>query len=242
MASAFKIQYPRRQVSRAMLRFVAGRLIHLLSDLRIQGQEHVPDSGPIILAANHFDFIDPALLLYASPRLVEFVGGANRPNAPLWARMIPELWGFIAAYRGGYSRSTLELSQQVLAQDGVLGIFPEGGSWAALLRPARPGLAFVAEKSGASVVPVSISGADKVLGGPKQPLHIQFHPPVPPPRVVDRASRRQQLDAYGDKIMSVIAQGLPQAQRGRFSSDPEARAAAEAVSAFPFTDPELRGG
>ena len=134
------MQYPRRRLSRAVLRFITGRLIHTLGDLHLSGVEHVPTEGPVILAANHFNFVDPALVLYASPRMVEFIGGANRPNSPLWAQIIPQLWGFIRAYRGGFSRSTFRLSLSVLQQGGVLGIFPEGGSWAALLRPARPRL------------------------------------------------------------------------------------------------------
>ena len=54
--------------------------------------------------------------------------------------MIPLAWGFIRAHRGGFSRSAFRESLEVLAHGGVLGIFPEGGSWATLLRPVRPGL------------------------------------------------------------------------------------------------------
>ena len=242
MARRQAITYPRRRLVRGLLRGVSSALIHTLSKLELVGREHVPLTGKVILAANHFDFVDPALVLYASPRMVEFIGGANRPNSPGWAQQIPKAWGFIPAYRGGFSRSTFDLSLSVLEQGGVLGVFPEGGSWANLLRPARPGLPFIAEKSGASVVPVSISGAENVLGGPRRTLAIRFHPPVAPPTIDRGSPRRAQLDAYGENIMSIIASGLPDAQRGRFSSDPDARAAALAVSDFPFHGEHLRGG
>lgn len=236
------MQYPRRRLSRGVLRFITGRLIHTLGDLHLSGVEHVPTEGPVILAANHFNFVDPALVLYASPRMVEFIGGANRPNSPLWAQMIPQLWGFIRAYRGGFSRSTFRLSLSVLQQGGVLGIFPEGGSWAALLRPARPGLAYIAEQSGACVVPVSITGAQDLLGGGKTPVKIEFHAPIAAPHKAHKSARRSVLDAYGETVMAAIAAGLPDAQRGRFATDPQARAAALAVSEFPFHAQELRGG
>lgn len=84
-----------------MLRQLSGRLIRLLSDLQITGLEQVLARGQIILTANHFNFVDPPLVLYASPRTVEFTVGADRPNAPTWAQMIPQTWGFIRAYRGG---------------------------------------------------------------------------------------------------------------------------------------------
>ena len=242
MRKRYPIPYPRRAISRAVLRQLSGRLIHLLSDLQITGLEHVPARGPVILAANHFNFVDPPLVLYASPRTVEFIGGANRPNAPTWAQMIPQTWGFIRAYRGGYSRSTFRESLGVLAQGGVLGIFPEGGSWASLLRPARPGLAYIAEQSGAQVVPISITGAEDLIGGPKRPVSIAFHTPLASPVITSKRTRRQALDAFGDQVMSVIAQGLPDAQRGKFSSDADAREAARAVSDFPFHRAEMRGG
>ena len=226
-----------------MLRATTGRLIRLLGDLEIVGSEHVPASGPVILAANHFNFVDPPLVLYASPRMVEFIGGANRPNSPLWARMIPQLWGFIRAYRGGFSRSTFKQSLSVLAQDGVLGIFPEGGSWASLLRPARPGLAYIAAQSQARVVPISITGAERLLGGPRQRVKVEFHPAMAPPQASGGGmARRAQLDAYGEQVMAQIATGLPDWQRGQFSTDAAARAAALAVSDFPFHAEALRGG
>ena len=242
MSKRYPIQYPRRTISRGVLRQLTGRLIHLIADLQICGLEHVPASGPVILAANHFNFVDPPLVLYASPRMVEFIGGANRPNSPTWAQMIPQAWGFIRAYRGGFSRSTFRESLGVLAQGGVLGIFPEGGSWATLLRPARPGLAYIAEQSGAPVVPISITGAENVIGGPRRLLRIEFHPPLTAPVIMDKSGRREALDAFGDEVMSVIAQGLPDAQRGKFSSDPGARQAALAVSDFPFLSDDMRGG
>ena len=60
--------------------------------------------------------------------------------------------------------------------------------------------------------------------------------------IMDKSDRRQALDALDDEVMSVIAQGSPDAQRGKFSSDPGARQAVLAVSDFPFYGDEMRGG
>ena len=125
----------------------------------------------------------------------------------------------------------------MLAHGGVLGIFPESGSWAMLLRPARPGLAYIAEQSGAPVMPISIVGAENVIGGSRRPLRIEFHPPLAALLIMEREA----LDALDDEVMSVIAQGSPDAQRGKFSSDPGARQAALAASAS-FHSDEMRGG
>ena len=80
MSKHYPIQYPRRTISRGVLRQLSGRLIHLMADLQISGLEHVPASGPVVLAATHFNFVDPPLVLYASPPRVEFIDGANRPT------------------------------------------------------------------------------------------------------------------------------------------------------------------
>ena len=236
------IKYPRRRAVRWALRAATGLLVHRLGHLRVTGLDNVPARGPVILAPNHFDFVDAPLVLYTSPRMVEFIGGAERPNSPGWAQKIPQAWGFIRAYRGGFSRATLTQSLDVLAQGGVLGIFPEAGSWAPLLRPARPGMAFLADKANVPVVPVSITGATDLFGGPKRPVGVAFHPPLDPPNIeVNGRDRRAALDEYGRDVMRVIASGLPSHQQGEFSEDPAARAAAEAVSDYPFHAPEMRG-
>lgn len=236
------MKYPRRRVFRALLRFVSGRLIHYLGELKVVGIENIPKQGPVILAANHFNFVDPPLILYTSPRLVEFIGGAERPNSPWWAKLIPKMWGFIRAYRGSFSRATMRQSLEVLEQGGVLGIFPEGGSWADVLRPARPGTAYVALHSGAPVVPVSISGAEDLLNGPKGSVTVEFHPVIEAPETTETGrAKRAALDAYAERIMAAIALGLPDEKRGKYSTCEQARAAALAVSEYPFSAPEMRG-
>lgn len=242
MTKAYAMKYPRKPLVRRVLRAVIGFLIHRLGKIEIEGTENIPADGPVIIAGNHFNFIDPPLLIYANTRLTEFIGGSQRPNSPFWAKQIPKWYGFIHAFRSGYGRSTFEQSLAILKQDGVLGIFPEGGSWAALLRPARPGMAYLAVKSRAPIVPVSIIGADSILGGGEGPARIIYHPPLTPPEMTSRGrERRDALDAFSRDVMAVIASGLPDDQRGEFSSCPDARAAAEAVSEFPFDDPEMRG-
>lgn len=236
------MKYPRKSGVRRILRGTIGFLVRRLGELEVEGTENIPSEGPVIIAANHFNFVDPPLLIYTTPRMVEFIGGAQRPNSPFWAKQIPKWYGFIHAFRGGYGRSTFRQSLDILKQDGVLGIFPEGGSWATLLRPARPGLAYLASKSGAPVIPISIIGAENLIGGEKQPVKIIYHEPIPAPVITASGhARREQLDEFSQKIMARIASGLPDEQRGMHSSSPEARAAAEAVSAYPFDTPELRG-
>ena len=242
MQNGVNIKYPRHIIRRSIMRFLTGILVRFFGKYEVKGVENIPKSGPVILAANHFHFVDPPLLLASSPRQIEFVAGAVRPNAPGWAQIFPKMWGFIPAFRGGYSRSTLTGAQHILSQGGVLGIFPEGGSWAKFLRPARPGTAYIASLSGAQVVPVSIVGGPELLAKGRAPVSVIFHPPMAAPVCSEKGpERRAILDAWGDDLMAVIASSLPDARRGKFSSDPVIRAEAEAESAFPFEEMEMRG-
>lgn len=218
------------------------RLIRVFGRLEIEGLDNIPTSGPVILAPNHFHFSDAPLLMAACPRHLEFIGGAQMPDAPFWAGFLPKLWGYIPTNRGGPSRRTLQAALDVLSQDGVLGIYPEGGSWAATVRPARPGVAFLAASSGATVIPVSIIGACELLKKGRSVVKLVFHPAMPQLKTEGRgADRRARLDAWGDQLMQVISTGLPDIQRGRFSNDSSARDYAETVSAWPFEEDGMRG-
>ncbi|MDJ0919998.1 MAG: lysophospholipid acyltransferase family protein [Henriciella sp.] len=227
---------------RAVLWFLTNIAIRLFGKLKVEGLENVPKTGPVLLAPNHFNFVDPPLILATSPRLVEFIGGNIRPHAPIWTNIFPRLWGIIPAIRGGIALSTLRSSKQVLEQGGVLGIFPEGGNWAEVLRPARPGLAFLSAQNATPVIPITIIGAENLLGWPRTDVTVIYHEPIAAPVInTTGQAKRAEIDAFGEVIMAQIASALPEDQQGKFSASPEARAAAEAVSAFPFEQAHMRG-
>lgn len=155
--------YPRRRILRWALQRAAWATFGLLTDLHVVGRENLPKSGPLLVVANHFSFIDPALMVRVAPWPLEFVGGFRMPNAPALATIIPRLWGFYAVHRGAASLEALRAGEAVLAQGGVLGIYPEAGSWATVLRPPRPGAAFLAARSGAPILPMGFDGVPSIF-------------------------------------------------------------------------------
>jgi len=236
-----RFPYPRRRVIRAVLKRLARFALALLTDLNVVGRENLPAGGPLLVVANHFSYIDPVAMVGVAPWPLEFVGGFHMPNAPSWVTWIPRLWGFYPVYRGTASRDALRAAEAVLNQGGVLGIFPEAGSWATVLRPARPGAAFLAARTGAPILPMGFDGLHEVFPrlrkGRLARVTLRIGKPFGPFRATGRGrERRRQLDAIGNRIMEHIAELLPAERRGRYSSDPAIRAVARATEAYPWDE------
>ena len=149
-----EIRYPRRQfIRQASSKAALPPLLVHSPSLKLKGRENIPAKGPLLVVANHFHFLDPLALIHTAPWPIEFVGGAQTPNAPKTVSWFSKLFGVIPTYRGTGSRETLQSAESILKQNGVLVIFPEGGSWAHVLRPARPGTAFLAWRTNAASCP-----------------------------------------------------------------------------------------
>ncbi len=237
--------YPRRRLLRAALRRIAQLTLFLFSDFHIDGSEHLPAGGPLLVVANHFHFADPVVVMRTLPWPMEFLGATRFADAPASVAWLPRMWGYYAVHRGANSSYALRASQAVLAQKGVLGIFPEGGSWASVLRPARPGAALLAAETGTPLLPLGIDGLTEIM-----PLSLRRRPrvtvrigaPFGPYQAEGRGrARREQLEAIGEDIMRHIQALLPPERHGVLAADPARRAAAQAVATYPFEDEARRG-
>ena len=230
---------PNRRL-RKVLQFLARLALRLLTDLEIEGEENFPKSGPLIMVGNHFSFIDPAAFIALAPwQTLEFVGGAVTPHAPKVVRFLPKLWGYLPVYRGTGSTFALKEAQKILKSDGILGIFPEGGSWAQVLRPARPGAALLTAKTGAPLIPVGLIGLPNVFPSLRKfkraKIKFKIGKPFGPFEISgSRYDQRRQLDEIGHQIMRKIAELLPPEEGGLYSSDPKVREASKGTEVYPW--------
>ena len=231
----------RRRPARFILQKLAVPAFALLTRLEINGKENLPANGPLLMVGNHFSFIDPATFVRFAPWPVEFLGGAVTPHAPLWTRILPFLWGYHKLYRGTGSRDALRAGEILLKQGRIVGIFPEGGNWATVLRPARPGTAFLAARTGTLILPVGLDGCTDVFPslfrGRRAKVTVNIGKPFGP-FFTTRAGRdrRAQLDEIGHEIMRHIAELIPPEKRGFYSDDPAIRAAAKGTEKYPWAD------
>ena len=241
MGTSVEFPYPRRRIVRGVLHRMIRVAFAALTDLRIEGHEGFPQDEPLLLVGNHFSFIDPVAMIRASPRQVEFVGGFQNPGAPAWTRIFAESWGRYHLFRGTGAREGLRAAEAVLAQGGALGVFPEGGSWATVLRPARPGTAFLAARTGARLLPMGFDGLVDVFPslrrGKRARSTVRIGQPFGPFHVSGRGrERRRQLDEIGHEIMRRIADLIPPSRRGHYSDDPAIREAAKGTEIYPWAN------
>ncbi|QFG26823.1 1-acyl-sn-glycerol-3-phosphate acyltransferase [Actinomadura sp. WMMB 499] len=136
---------------------------------RVHGLGHVPRQGPVILAANHLAVLDSFVVPLMVPRRVHFLGKQEYftgpgPRGRATAVFFRSL-GAIAVDRSGgrAALDALDASARVLERGGAFAIHPEGTrSPDGRLYRGRTGVARLAMRTGAPVVPIAIEGTDRV--------------------------------------------------------------------------------
>lgn len=129
---------------------------------RCISSEKVPKSGPIILAPNHFSFMDHFFTGAFTRRKVRFMAKSQLFKPPM--QFIYTHGGVFPVRRGFADEKAFETAHSVLARDGVICMYCEGGRsrTGKLAEDAKPGIGRLALESGAAVVPIAIHGSSKV--------------------------------------------------------------------------------
>ena len=150
----------------------------LASRLRVYGKERVPLEGGIVVASNHFSWLDPAVLGYASPRVLYYM-------AKIEAHRLPGLGTFSRAFgcfpvrRGESDRDAVRLMRTIVAEGHALGLFAEGSRQrSGVPGHVQPGAAMVALQEGAPILPVAIHGTQTWRPGGFQPVSIAWGEPM----------------------------------------------------------------
>jgi 1-acyl-sn-glycerol-3-phosphate acyltransferase len=146
-----------------ILKPLAVLLMRLWFRLEAKGTEHVPAAGPVLLVANHSSLLDPPIVGGAAPRRLCFMAKAELFRVPLFGRLIRAL-NARPVRREGASAQALREALDALRSGQALLVFPEGTRGAeGDIRPAKPGAGMLAVMSGATVVPVYVSGSGRAL-------------------------------------------------------------------------------
>ncbi len=144
-------------------------LVRFLYRIRVDGLEHVPESGAAILASNHLAVADSFFLPLMVPRRITFLAKREyftQPGLTGWLKKIFfTAMGQVPVDRSGGSAAQAAMSTAVrlLRAQQLLGIYPEGTrSPDGKLYKGKTGVARMALEAGVPVIPVAMIGTDKV--------------------------------------------------------------------------------
>ncbi len=187
-------------------------LFRLLTRRRVEGRDNIPRQGPVIFVSNHINLIDAPLLGAGLGRRTYFMAKEELFRSRLMAFFMARLCAF-PVRKGKQDRKALLRARQVLADGQALAVFPEGmRSQSLKLKLAFPGAALIALRSGAPIVPIGISGTERITGiawlwrRPQIRVNIGKAFSLPP---VDGRLTKYELAKLMDVIMGRIAEMLP---------------------------------
>lgn len=201
------------------LRAVLLVFTHLICRYRVDGLERVPESGPLLIVANHLSWYDPLLLGVVLRRRVWFFTKSEIFRWPIIGAA-SKATGQISVRRGESDRAALEKGLAYLKEGKALGIFPEGTvERKTTMIPALTGVGMLAMRSGAPVLPIAHTGTRKVLRSlrwwfPRVTITIgELYVPTIPTGV----PRKVGLQRVTDEMMFRIAGMLPLENRGVYA-------------------------
>lgn len=178
----------------------------------VRGTEHLPKSGPFLIASNHASHLDPPMVGVHVPRQMSFFA-----RKTLWAGGVASWWldgvGTIPVDRdGGQDVAALKRVLRALAAGRVMILFPEGTrSPDGQLQTPKPGIGFIVCKTQVPVVPARIFGSFEAFGKGARfprlgtPLDVVYGPPIAPSAYDDPRAGKERYQLASQRIMAEIA-------------------------------------
>ncbi len=190
----------------------------LFMDLKVEGLEHFPRKGAVIVAANHVTNFDVFPMQISLPRPIFYMAKDSLFKNPIVAWGLRNVGAFpVDRKLGGKDEWALNHARKVLDNELTLGMFPEGTrSHGKGLGLAKTGTARFAIEKQVPVVPMAIIGSDKFFREfpRRNPVTVRLCPPLMPEKGEDAL-------AFTDRIMFSLAANLPEEMRGVYSEMPK---------------------
>ena len=200
----------------AIVRATGKVCFNLFGRFEVKGLEGVPPRGRLLIVANHLSNADPPVLVVSIPRRFWFVakrGLFRHPISAYFMRIFSHPMD-----RSGQDAETLRWMLRMLEDEQTIGIFPEGTRSQGPMKKAGHGVAYVALKSQATILPVGIVGTQKAQNVwriifPFRRFKVIIGQPfsLPP---IDGNVDTPVLESLTDLIMGRVAALLPKEYRG----------------------------
>lgn len=192
------------------------QFFRLFMKMEVQGLEHLPPDGPVVIACNHVSNFDVFPMQLSLPRPIFFMAKAELFKFPLMDVALRDLGAF-PVYRGEKDKWAMGHARRVLEHGQVLGMFPEGTrNKGRGLDVAKTGTARMAIEAQCPIVPMALVGTDKFFNYfPRRTnVTVTLLPPLTP------KSGETPL-ALTDRQMFSMAAALPEDMRGVYAKIPK---------------------
>ncbi len=212
---------------RSILRWILYLLFRVLTRLTVTGIENIPVEGGCLLTGNHLGLIDGPLIFCLIPRndATGLVALKHKKNPVI--RFIVEGADGIWIDRKRTDFGALKKARVHLKAGGLLGIAPEGTrSPTGAIIQAKPGVAFLADKSNVVILPEATTGSEvslkKIFTFQRPKVHVTFGQPYHLPHL-GRKDKEAAIQRNTDEIMCRIAALLPASYRGFYADYPRTK-------------------
>ena len=204
---------------------------------KIIGRQNVPRAGAVLIASNHLSFIDSVVITLVAPRSVSFLAKSEYFTGKGFKGLVSRLFftgiGAIAVERsaGQAAQDALNAGLAVLERGDAFAIYPEGTrSRDGRLYRGRTGVAWLALTSGATVIPVALTGTENIQPPGSNRVHlarvtVEFGEPFV---ALGEASSGKARRGVTDDIMEAIQRMSGQEFADEYNEPPAATAAARA--------------
>ena len=162
----------------AVGRLTIGTAVKLVAPLRVYGAERVPGRGGLVVAANHFSWLDPPVLGAASPRTLYFMAKVEAHRVPGLGQLMRS-FGAFPVRRGESDRDAVRTMRQIVREGNALGMFAEGTrQLEGVPGRVQPGAAMVAINESTPLIPAAIHGSQSWRPGNFAPVSVAFGEPM----------------------------------------------------------------
>jgi 1-acyl-sn-glycerol-3-phosphate acyltransferase len=211
------LDYSRWTRTQRLLQRLIGLFVRGTMRVRVEGLEHIPRSGPAIIAGNHLSMLDSVVVIPYLPRPVILLLAEELRVWPWIGLVLGRAGNAILVRRGSGERRPVDLGVAVLEAGGIVAVAPEGRrSRSGGLQRGRKGVARLVIRTGAPVVPVATWGQERVFRSWRRlrraPVQVRFA--APPPLGASNGSSPAVVTA---RVMREIAGLLPPEYRGVYA-------------------------